>query len=94
MKRTTIFLPESLERDLQGEARRTGKALASVVREALVEYVVARQSKKGSRKLSFVACGAGDRTDVAERHEELLWASPHDDSSPALSRKTTRRKAR
>ena len=93
MKRTTIFLPESLERDLQGEARRTGKALASVVREALVEYVVSRQ-QKGTRTLSFVACGAGDRTDIAERHEELLWPSPDQDASPASPRKTVRRKAR
>ena len=93
MKRTTIFLPESLERDLQGEARRTGKALASVVREALTEYVVASQAAKGTARLSFIACGAGDRTDVAERHEDFIWQEPHEQPVTA-PRKTARRKVR
>ena len=90
MKRTTVFLPESLERDLQGYARRAGKPMASVVREALETYVVSRR-ESGSR-LSFVACGAGARTDVAERHEQLLWATPHEHEASETRKPRARKK--
>jgi hypothetical protein len=92
MKRTTIFLPESLERDLQSEARRTGRPMASLVREALAEYVVAR--RPAGNTLSFVGCGAGAATDVAERHEELLWTRPHGAAAAPARRTAARRKAR
>src|SRR4026208_1635454 len=39
MKRTTVFLPEALERELQLCARQEGRPTASLVREALAEYV-------------------------------------------------------
>jgi predicted transcriptional regulator len=75
MKRTTIFLPESLERELQGLARREGKPVAWFVREALATYVA---SQRGAARLpSFAAIAEGVDSDVAERHEELLWADPH-----------------
>ena len=44
MKRMTIFVPESLERDLQLYAIREGKPTAAIVREALAEYVARRRS--------------------------------------------------
>lgn len=92
MKRTTIFLPEALERDLQGEARRAGKPMASVVREALTEYVVAKRA--GGSTLSFVGCGAGARSDVADRHEKLLWENPHGRPAARTRRATRRRRTR
>ena len=45
MKRTTIFVPETLERDLQLYAKREGKAVAAVVREAVAEYLAAGRSR-------------------------------------------------
>ena len=75
MKRTTIFVPEPLERDLQLYARQERKPVASIVREALTEYLAARR-ESASALPSFVGMGESGRTDVGERHEELLWAQP------------------
>jgi hypothetical protein len=96
MKRTTIFVPETLERDLQGLARREGKPVAWFVREALTEYVA---SYRGASRLpSFAGIGAGSATDVAERHEELLWKDPHDttpsEPPPARPRRRATRQPR
>jgi hypothetical protein len=91
MKRTTVFLSEGLERDLQTEARRTGKPMASLVREALAEYMASR--RPSGQRPSFVACAAGRRTDVSERHEQLLWPQPHETVSRRPV-KGSRKKAR
>ena len=78
MKRTTIFVPEALERDLQLCARRAGKPTAAIVREALAAYVA--QMQPAARLPSFSAAFDSGFTDTAERHEEILFAglSPHD----------------
>lgn len=75
MKRTTIFVPEPLERDLQLHAARERKPVAWVVREALALYLGTRRPKPALP--SFTGVGAGGRSDVAERHEALLWTEPH-----------------
>jgi len=77
MKRTTIFVPEALERELQLYAAREKKSTASVVREALAEYVASRRLS-GSLP-SFTAAFASGYSDTAERHEELLFTKdrPH-----------------
>jgi len=83
MKRTTIFVDEGLEYDLKAIARRRGEPMASIVREALVEYV-AGEKQAGGPSLSFVAAGASGHHDTAERHEELLWqeeAPPREDAA-------------
>lgn len=88
MKRTTIFVPETLERDLQGLSRREGKPVAWFVREALTAYVA---SYRGTSRLpSFAGIGAGTATDVTERHEELLWKDPHGEA-PARRRAAPRK---
>jgi plasmid stability protein len=74
MKRTTIFVPESLERDLQLYAAREGKSTASVVREALTEYVAKRRAPGALP--SFAGAFASGYTDTAERHEALLFKKP------------------
>jgi hypothetical protein len=94
MKRTTIFVPEPLERDLQLYARLQGKPVAFVVREALAEYLAAR--RPAAPLPSFVGVGDSGRTDIAEHHEELLWTAPrHSRLSPVARRaavsKTRRR---
>jgi predicted transcriptional regulator len=72
MKRTTIFVDEALEHDLKAIAGRRGQPVATVVREALAQYVAS--DKRGRRtNLSFVAAGASGHADTAERHDEALW---------------------
>lgn len=75
MKRTTIFVPEPLERDLQLYARSERKPVAAVVREAIAEYLAER--RPASALPSFVGVGRSGRSDIADRHEELLWTAPH-----------------
>lgn len=68
MKRTTIFLPEPLERQLQLFARRHDLPVAAVVREALTKHLEAHQ-------LPFrmpQTFNSGE-TDVSERFNELLF---------------------
>jgi hypothetical protein len=79
MKRTTIFIPETLERDLQLYARRQGRAVAAVVREAVERYLVNAQT--AAALPSFAGVGASGRSDIAGRHEEILFRElePHDD---------------
>jgi len=67
MKRTTIFVPEGLERDLQLYARRAGKSAAAVVREAVAAYLARRGPEK--RLPSFAGAFASGRADTAERNE-------------------------
>jgi hypothetical protein len=71
MKRTTFFADEQLMDELKEIAREERKTLASVVREATALYV--REKRKKKRKLSIVGIASSGRTDVAEKHEELLW---------------------
>lgn len=72
-------------------ARERGTPVASLVREALAAYVARAQE---APTLSFIGAGASGRSDVAERHEELLWREPHGGSSGPAERKRPRRKAR
>jgi hypothetical protein len=77
MKRTTIFVPEALERDLQLYARREGKPAAAVVRDALTAYLV--KSRSAVELPSFAGAFDSGVTDTAERHEDILFTrlSPH-----------------
>jgi len=72
MKRTTIFLDEAVERDLQALARQQARPVASLVREAVAAYIATHQPEAGARP-GFIAIGSSGRSDVAEQHEELLW---------------------
>lgn len=71
MKRTSIFLDESLERDLEILARHQGRPKAALVRDALSRYVDAETSARQARP-RFVAIGRSGRSDTSERHEELI----------------------
>ena len=77
MKRTTIFMPEELERDLYAYAKRSGRPAAAIVREAIAAYVVA--AADAAALPSFVGAFDSGHTDTAERHDELLFAAltPH-----------------
>ena len=80
MKRTTIFVPETLERDLQLCARRQGKSAAALVREAVADYI--SRTRPVGRLPAFTGAFDSGRSDIAERHEELLFDSltPHDEA--------------
>lgn len=92
MKRTTIFIPESLERDLHLYARRERKPAASIVREAIAAYIV---RERGSALPSFAGAFDSGHTDTADRHEELLFKAltPHgaEPSRPKRARAPRRR---
>jgi hypothetical protein len=83
MKRTTVFLDEDLDRDVKALAERQGRPAAGLVREALAEYVA--RHRRGGSSLSFVGAGRSGRSDVAQRHEEILEAElkPHGGGDPA-----------
>lgn len=93
MKRTTVFLDESLERDLHAIARRQKRPLASVVREALHGYVH-REVRRRGPGLRFTGIGASGRSDTAERHEERLFREllPHGAKTPRRGAKAARRR--
>jgi hypothetical protein len=76
VKRTTVFLEESLLRRARQFARREGRSLAQVVREALAHYV---GTAPGHRRALPSVTGMFDsgHTDTSERVDELLWRDPH-----------------
>jgi len=91
MKRTTIFIDSELERDLRLYAERQGRSTASVVREALAQWVVLQRTVPKTRP-GFVATGGSGHADTAERAEELVFGAldPHGGSrtrGPALTRR-------
>jgi hypothetical protein len=82
MKRTTIFVPEALERDLQLYAKRAGKPTAAVVRDALAAYITQQRPALPS----FTGAFDSGHTDTAERHDEILFR----DLLPSEPRRTAR----
>jgi predicted transcriptional regulator len=44
MEKTTLYLTDDLQRELQEIAKREKRSQASLIREALVEYVTARST--------------------------------------------------
>jgi len=92
MKRTTIFVPEALERDLQLYARREGRPTAAIVREALAAYIAQRPA---AELPSFTGAFDSGRADTADRHEALLFRRlvPHGGTA-GPKRKHARRSSR
>jgi hypothetical protein len=78
MKRTTVFLDESTERDLKTLAYRRNEPVSHLVREALSRYV-ASEIEAAWRLPSFVGAFDSGHTDTAERHEELLFKGLEDE---------------
>jgi predicted transcriptional regulator len=88
MKRTTVFLEEELQRELKIVAEYKRLPAASVLRDALDQYLRAERKKRG-RKLRFVAVGRSGTKTTADRHEELLWKDlePHGDPARKKARR-------
>jgi len=74
MNRTSIFLDEKLQREVQRLADRKGISFAAAVREALAAYVVAPTS---TAIPAVAGAFASEHTDTSERVDELLWRDPH-----------------
>ncbi|MEQ1895870.1 MAG: hypothetical protein ABL971_00625 [Vicinamibacterales bacterium] len=88
MKRTTVFVPEQVEQDLHHYARQDNRPTASLVREALEEYVARRRQPPSLP--SFAAQFASGHAGTAEDTDAILFKalSPHGDQ---LKRKATAR---
>lgn len=69
MRKTTVYLPDSLKRSLERLAQEEGCSEAELIREALQEAVAARRSPAPTIPLNEK--GLGDPT-AAERVDELL----------------------
>jgi metal-responsive CopG/Arc/MetJ family transcriptional regulator len=67
MKRTTIKLPDALDRRLRHEAERRGVSLSELTREAIEDHLTGGTSRRRLAK-----AGASGRSDVAHRIEEIL----------------------
>jgi hypothetical protein len=78
MKRTTLFVEESVDHELHALARRKGVPVPALVRESLSRYLT-KQKRGQTFALRFLGQGHSGRSDVAERHEDLLWrdVAPH-----------------
>lgn len=85
MKRTTIFLPEPLERQLQSFARRESKPVAAVVREALTKHLDTQPHTPPRLPKTFDS----GRSDISSRLDAFVFKGlqPHGDPSPAKRRR-------
>lgn len=71
MKRTTIYVDDSLIKEIKEISKEENRSIADVLREAMENYIKHKVYRK--KKLSFIGIGNSGRKDIAERHEELLW---------------------
>ena len=84
-----MFLDPAMERDLRLIAEREGRSTASVVREALTDWIAGRKAALPPRP-GFVAAGRSGVSDTAERHESLLFTVPPATRRPKPSRGSRR----
>lgn len=71
MKRTTVKLPEDLDREMREEAARRGLTLSEWTREAIQAHL---PHQRGRRRLLSTGAGRSGRSDVSERIDEILAA--------------------
>lgn len=72
MKRTTIFADDALLAQVKQASARENKSVAQFIREALQSHVARQQP--AAERFSFIGRYKSGRTDVAEKHEDLLWS--------------------
>jgi hypothetical protein len=71
MIRTTIFADEEMMVAVRRIAQTERKSVAQVIREALDRLITSKTAPP--RVPSLFGIGRSGRSDIAERHEELLW---------------------
>jgi predicted DNA-binding protein len=76
MNRTSLFLDEEMIKRIQKLARARGVSFATLVREALAQYIV--QAEPATSVPSIAGRFTSGQTDTSERVDELLWRNPHD----------------
>jgi hypothetical protein len=72
VEKTTLYLPPDLQRALREEGRRSGRAQAELVREALGEYL-AKRPRPFPRSIGIVADGTLNARD-AKAWVRHAWA--------------------
>lgn len=70
MKRTTVKIPDELDRRLRHEAERRGTTISELTREALQTYLGAEPRPR--RKLAGAGEFSSGRSDISVRIEEIL----------------------
>jgi len=78
MKRTTVFLDESLIRRARQMARSEGKSFAALVREAVTAYVTGGRGRAGEVVPTVAGAFSSGSEATAENAEQLLWTDPHE----------------
>ncbi|MFN2494438.1 MAG: hypothetical protein ABR608_00805 [Pseudonocardiaceae bacterium] len=71
MKRTTVKVPDDLDRAMRDEAQRREMTLSDWTREAIEAHLPRRG---GRRRLLATGAATSGRSDVAERAREILAA--------------------
>ena len=75
MRRTSLFLDDQLTKRLQKLARARGVSFATVVREALAQYLA---SPGAADSLPSIAGRfSSGKPDTSEHVDDLLWFDPH-----------------
>lgn len=69
MKKTTLYLPDRLKKQIETAARREGRSEADVIRDALATAMEARH--RPAPRIPLVRRALGDST-IAQRADELL----------------------
>lgn len=78
MKKTMIYLPEEEHQRLKDWAELGGASMASLVREAVGEYISSRQRSKKDAILKIIGCATDlPPGNYSERVDEILdeWAN-------------------
>ncbi len=71
MKRTTVKLPDEVDRELREEAARRGITISELTREAIAAYL---PHQRGRRTLRAAGVGDSGRSDISARIDEILAA--------------------
>lgn len=89
MTRTQISLTEDQYRFLAECSRQTGESLSAIVRRA-IDRLRAQEEPPRRRLLALIGAYEADRSDVAERHDEILWGRPAGAGAPPARRRVKR----
>ena len=69
MKRTTVKIPDDVDREMRDEAERRGLTVSDWTREAIEAYL---PRQRGRRRLLAAGAGRSGSSDVSVRIEEIL----------------------
>jgi predicted transcriptional regulator len=72
VKRTTIKVPDEIDRAMRDEAQRREMTLSNWTREAIEAHLPRQRGQR--RRLLATGAGASGRSDVARRASEILSA--------------------